>query len=56
MNVAISARDYDKIKKGEKVEIVVKAINRGPMVVECSSKTINKLLARYENAQFNEGY
>lgn len=55
MATFIKAGDYDKIKKGEKIEIVVEAKNRSPMLVcvyqgapikdgDCSG---------YENAIFN---
>lgn len=56
MKVVISARDYDKMKNGEKVVIIVSAINRKPMSIECSSKAINDIIACYENAQFNGSY
>lgn len=56
MKVTIGARDYDKMKNGEKVVIIVSAINRKPMSIECGSKAINDIIARYENAQFNGSY
>ena len=52
----IRAKDYDKIKNGEDVEIVVEAKNREPMKVFVSnlSFSTNKSDdANYENAVFN---
>lgn len=55
--VFISAKDYDKIKKGEEIEIVVEAKNRPPMRILASidpvcSSTSTKFTG-YENAIFN---
>lgn len=55
MTTFISAKDYDKIKNKEDVEIVVEAKNREPMVVFVSSIPFSssKTYANYENARFN---
>lgn len=56
MATFIRAKDYDKIKKGEDVEIVVEAKNREPMEVfvsRISFSTIKTDDANYENAVFN---
>ena len=57
MRVFISAKDYDKIKDGDDVELVVEARNRAPMSVYVSpmlySVTKSNDAAGYENAKFN---
>lgn len=56
MATFIRAKDYDKIKKGEDVEIVVEAKNREPMRVFVSSisfSTSESDYANYKNAVFN---
>lgn len=56
MTTFIRAKDYDKIKKGEDVEIVVEAKNREPMRVFVSSisfSTSESDYANYKNAVFN---
>lgn len=54
MTTFIKVRDYDKIKKGEKIEIVVEAKNRSPILVcvyqGVSTSTVD---SDYENAIFN---
>lgn len=59
MTTFIKVRDYDKIKKGEKIEIVVEAKNRSPMLV-CvyqGAPTSNSGYSGYENVIFNgEGH
>lgn len=57
MRVLISTKDYDKIKDGDDVELVVEARNRAPMSVYVSpmfySATKSNDAAGYENAKFN---
>lgn len=56
MTTFIRAKDYDKIKKGEDVEIIVEAKNREPMKVFVSNisfSTDKSDDANYENARFN---
>ena len=56
MTTFIRAKDYDKIKKGEDVEIVVEAKNREPMRVFVSSisfSTSESDYVNYKNAVFN---
>ena len=56
MTTFIRAKDYDKIKKGEDVEIVVEAKNREPMRVFVNSisfSTSESDYANYKNAVFN---
>ena len=56
MTTFIRAKDYDKIKKGEDVEIIVEAKNREPMRVFVSSisfSTNKSDYANYKNAVFN---
>lgn len=56
MTTFIRAKDYDKIKKGEDVEIVVEAKNREPMKVFISNisfSTDKSDYANYKNARFN---
>ena len=56
MTTFIKVKDYDRIKKGEDVEIVVEAKNREPMVVYVSNmsfSTDNSNVSGYANAVFN---
>lgn len=56
MHTFISVEDYDKIKKGESIEIVVEAKNREPMIVFVSGVSFSNSepdYSNYENARFN---
>lgn len=56
MAIFVRAEDYDKIKKGKDVEIVIEAMNREPMTVfvnTTSVYTIKTDYSNYENARFN---
>ena len=58
MRVFISAGDYDRIKKGEEVEILVEAKNRPVMAIwafiaSTGSSSPSSKPTGYENAVFN---
>lgn len=59
MAIFVRAEDYDKIKKGKDVEIVIEATNREPMTVFISTTsvyTIKTDYSNYENARFNSEF
>ena len=54
MTTFIKVRDYDKIKKGEKIEIIVEAKNRLPMLIYVYQGVPTPTGdSDYENAIFN---
>lgn len=57
MVVEISALDYDRIKNGETIELVVNAKNRKIMTIWASGDricaSVSTKLTGYENAIFN---